>query len=173
VEPRPLVVHQVLDASSVLMAMNRKSLPTDTAPFGTSWGSIVRTEAHNPAHRRYAHFLPPSGLYPARHVDIFWNWDNEHKAKDVEVVFIPRDVDLPKNEYYGRQFDHYVMQWDFDLGNSCSDWLQDPLFTPEGVFGVLLRDGFSNETELQRALEEFARIEECEWARNMLRGFND
>jgi len=50
--------------------------------------------------------------------------------------------------------------------------LQAPAPTPEGIFEVLLREGFSNETELERALKKFAHIEECEWVRNMLAGFN-
>jgi hypothetical protein len=37
----------------------------------------------------------------------------------------------------------------------------------------MLRTGFSSETELQRTLEEFGNIEQCRWAREMLRGFND
>jgi hypothetical protein len=42
-------------------------------------------------------------------------------------------------------------------------WLQVPDATPEGVFGALLRVGFSSATELPRALEKFAHIQEWAW----------
>jgi SOS response regulatory protein OraA/RecX len=45
--------------------------------------------------------------------------------------------------------------------------------TPAIIFGQLLERGFTDRAELQRALEEFAHIEECEWAREMLQSFRD
>ena len=42
---------------------------------------------------------------------------------------------------------------------------------PEQVFGILLGRGFESRQELARALREFAHIQECEWARQMLVGF--
>jgi hypothetical protein len=44
--------------------------------------------------------------------------------------------------------------------------------TPEGVFAHLLYTGFASQTELRRAIEEFGHIEQCAWARKMLRGFH-
>ena len=133
----------------------------------------MRTEERNPAYREYGHLLPPSGRYPARWVDIFWNSDANSKIKDVEVVLIPRDLKIPADNGYGRRMDIYMNKWTSDMGNSFTKWLRTPLLTPEGVFGALLRTGFSSETELRSTLEEFVHIEECEWARNMLTGFND
>jgi hypothetical protein len=105
-------------------------------------------------------------------VDIFWNWDDNFKVKEVEAVFFPRDVGIEESRGFWYRVNVYMNKWNFDIGNSSEAWLQAPALTPEGVFGALLREGFSNETELQRALKEFAHIEECEWARNILAGFN-
>jgi hypothetical protein len=105
-------------------------------------------------------------------VDIFWNQDAGSKVKDVEVVFILRDREITESEGDQRRFDVYIRNWDFNIGNSSTAWLQVPDATPEGVFGALLRVGFSSEAELPRALEEFAHIQECAWARKMLKGFN-
>jgi hypothetical protein len=136
----------------------------------------MRTQDQNPAYQRYAHLLPESGLYPARYVDIFWN-DTNHKISDLEVVFIPRESgDLPNPSEDPNFWDKYAAynnRWTYDLGNSCNDWLTSDGKTAESVFGYLLRAGFASEAELKGAIEEFAHIEECSWARAMLRGFID
>jgi len=80
---------------------------------------------------------------------------------------------MPADDGYGRRMDLYMNRWTSDRGNSFTNWLRAPNLTPEGVFGALLRTGFSSETELRRTVEEFAHIEECDWARNMLTGFSD
>jgi len=152
--------------------MSCKVLRPDTAANGTFEGGIVRAQERNPFYQDYAHLLPSSGRYPARHVEIVWNWDANYKVKDVEVVFIVRDGTIEETGNFWRRVDIYSEKWDRDIGNSYSGWLQEPALTPEGAFGALLGEGFSNETELRRALEEFAHIQECRWARKMLAGFN-
>ena len=49
-------------------------------------------------------------------------------------------------------------------------WPRDP--EKDRATSPLLEWGFVDQTELHRALEEFAHIEECRWARRMLREFN-
>ena len=133
----------------------------------------MRRQEQNPAYQRYAHLLPKSGRYPVRYVDVFWNLDHR-KVHDVEVVFIPRRAaEGPNNDAeFWTAYRAYIQRWDFDLGNSCGRWLRPNGLFPEGIFGHLLQYGFYDQTELGRALEEFAHIEECRWARRMLREFN-
>jgi hypothetical protein len=104
--------------------------------------------------------------------DIFWNWDVNQKIMDVEVVFVPRDLDTPEDNGYGRRMDAYMRRWDAGTGNSFSNWLRGADLTPEGVFAHLLYTGFASQTELRRAIEEFGHIEQCAWAWKMLRGFH-
>jgi hypothetical protein len=137
----------------------------------------MKSQESNPAYQRFSHHLSPTGRYPAAYVDVFWNKDSSYKIKDVEVIFIPRGAhDLPRRpdgEEFWNAYSRYNKRWRSDLGNSCRGWLEDDGLTPESIFGMLLEHGFSNNDELERALEEFAHIEECNWARAMLKGFRD
>jgi hypothetical protein len=134
---------------------------------------IMRRQGQNPAYQRYAHLLPKSGRYPARDADIFWNLDVNQKITDAEVVFIPRDPKIVRSEEFWHLFGRYIEKWVFDRGNSGCRWLLPGGNSPESTLGHMLRTGFSSETELQLALEEFGHIEECAWAREMLRGYNE
>ena len=132
----------------------------------------MRSQDHNPMYQHYSHLLAKSRRYYAKHVDIFWNVDESGKVREVEVVFIPRR-DIPKHREDGgvwAEYRRYNKRWRCDLGNSCSDWLQPGEMSPESIFGHFLQIGFANYQELLRAVEEFGHIEECEWARKMLRG---
>jgi hypothetical protein len=133
----------------------------------------MKHESQNPLYARFKHLLSHADRYPAEHVDIFWNLtgDDAPRVKDVEVVFVPREAlsdDELKAEYV-----RYNRQWGSDLGNSTQHWLEEGGYTPEGVFEHLLHYGFASEADTRRALEEFAHIEECEWARLILRGLKD
>jgi hypothetical protein len=135
----------------------------------------MRTQSLNPAVSRFNYLLPKSGRYPVEFVDIFWNRDNDGKVKDVEVVFIPRRKvgDDKEVDGFWDEYAAYNKRWESDLRNSCSDWLQPGGQTPEGIFGYLLGTGFSSPQELERALEEFAHIEKCAWAREMLKYYRE
>jgi hypothetical protein len=131
----------------------------------------MRTQNDNPAYQRFAHLLTETGLYPARYADIFWNRGEDRKVQDVEVVFIPRESPaLAENPEFWSVYRTYTRPWSNGRGNSCANWLTPDGSTPESIFGYLLRDGFADQNELRRALEEFSSIAECSWAREMLRG---
>ena len=131
----------------------------------------------NPAYKRFAHLLPQNGRYPARYVNIFWNRNDDRKVRDLEVVFIPRGSDelaAPgEDPGFWHAYAAYNKAWSEDLGNSCADWLKPDGKTPESLFRYLLEAGFADSSELRCAIEEFGSIEECSWARDMLRGFRD
>lgn len=131
----------------------------------------MRHEAQNPVLAPFRHLLSKKGRYPAKHVDIFWNRDGSGRVRDVEVVFIPREA-LRDNELQA-QYSQFNKRWSSDLGNSTSEWLEKNGYTPEDIFGHLLQQRFSCQEETVSALQEFSHIEECDWARRMLRGFKD
>jgi hypothetical protein len=117
--------------------------------------------------------LPPSGRgYPVRDADIFWNLDANKKITDVEVVYIPRHLIKDDPDFWSL-FSTYHRKWNFDRGNPGGYWLLPGGNSPETTFGALLWWGFSSKAELPRTLEEFGHIEECAWAREMLRGYNE
>jgi hypothetical protein len=105
------------------------------------------------------------------------------KAKDVFIAYEPDDK--------GRIFDILVTDDDEEwrrhnarfsatTGRCYANWCiplaerkgpafgPDQSFDPAGVFGTLLSSGFTNRGVFRRALYEFARIDECDWARRML-----
>ncbi|MQX38248.1 hypothetical protein [Roseospira navarrensis] len=114
-------------------------------------------------------YLGPSGRYPAKHVEIFWNRTEDFKVRDVAVVLAPEK--LRRDPEKGRLFGIWRKKWVGNLGNSSEDWMVPNGVTPAEVFGVLLSSGFPDTLELQVALREFSTIEECDWAREMLQGF--
>lgn len=135
----------------------------------------MKAQAENPAIIKYGHLLPANGLYPAKWVDIFSRKNSEYKISDVEAVFIPRnEINGPpeENQEFWGKYSAYNKRWDADLGNSCVDWMQPDGLTPSFVFGYFLRCGFADKSIFHMALREFAQIQECEWAREMLAGYN-
>ena len=131
----------------------------------------MKEESRNPVYPHFKHLLSQTGRYPARHIDIFWNLTDEWTIKDVEVVFVPREA-LADQELQTK-YRRYNGQWVANLGNCVEQWLKEDGYTPEMIFGRFMHYGFASDAETRRALEEFAHVEECEWARLMLRGFED
>ena len=111
--------------------------------------------------------LPKSGRYPAKDVSIYWNQNDDGKVKGVEVVFRPKQlVPTPVDDAeFVVMYRECVRQWDANLDLSER--------SPENVFGWLVKKGFANNAELKRALEEFAHIEKCRWAMEIVKGFRD
>lgn len=131
----------------------------------------MRNQDTNPAYRKFGHLLPPSGLYPARWVDIFSNTDSRYKYNEVEVVFVPRGVlGIVLDREFWDEFADYNSRWLGDLGNSVSGWMEPGGLNPEKVFGGMLVYGFSSQQAFAEAISEFAAIEECDWARELKAG---
>lgn len=59
-------------------------------------------------------------------------------------------------------------------GACCSDWLDgtDPRSTPEGIYAGWLLVGFKDTEAHIDALRQLARIEGCDWARNIVEAIN-
>jgi hypothetical protein len=131
----------------------------------------MKKESSNPVYPHFKHLLSQTGRYSARHIDIFWNLTDERAIKDVEVVFVPREA-LADQELRNK-YKRYSSQWVANLGNCAEQWLKEDGYTPERIFGRFMHHRFASDAETRRALEEFAHVEECEWARLMLRGFED
>ena len=94
---------------------------------------------------------PESAMMRAEDVHIWWNMDH---GRVTDVLVIDRHTVIP--------------------GYQCSDgacwvgWMDHPGFGPEEVFGKLVRLGFKNASYVEQAIRQFARVDQCQWARNML-----
>jgi len=127
----------------------------------------MRNESTNPL---FDHkFLGETSLYPARHVEILWNRGEHFRIRDVEVALAPIVAlnDTAKSERYYA----WRKKWASTMGNTSAEWMQPNGITPAEVFGVLLSCGFVDALEMKHAVREFSGIQECDWARDMLRGF--
>jgi hypothetical protein len=133
----------------------------------------MRHQDANPLHRELSHLLPESGHYPAKWVDIVWNVNDEGRIEDVEAVFVPPyDENTPEGAVlWVRYHDWRFRHWSYGMGACCEGWLEPDNLAPGVIFGGLLREGFASYEEMRNAVREFAWIEECEWAREMLAPF--
>lgn len=123
-----------------------------------------------PREEEFRHALSRNGRYLAKHVEICWKADERGKVSEVRVVFVPREH-LMDDAPYAR-VNARIGPCLQCFGNSMSEaWLTPGGMTPEWVFGSILRLGLADKAALQSAVSEFAKIEECAWAREMLTGF--
>jgi hypothetical protein len=109
--------------------------------------------------------MPASKRIPARHANMFWN----AKAGETphELLVVDHRERLRTREHSGRDgYDSYAKS----AGAGVDGWLQDdPRHTPEGVFAEEWLDVNPERHAILAALREFAKIDEAEWARRMLR----
>ena len=64
---------------------------------------------------------------------------------------------------------HLSEQYDCNDGNCWRGWATDAGHGPEVVFRNLLVTGFKSPRHLIDAIGEFAKIRQCQWARDMLK----
>lgn len=119
--------------------------------------------------QRYCRVLTKADRIPQQHVMILW--DTDPAVVEVEVIFVPRDAatEAPDTPWYG--FDDYAAEWDNSAGNRSGDWLTTESHTSAAVLGQLMARGFSSRVAMVNALDEFAQIEEANWAREMVAAF--
>lgn len=104
-------------------------------------------------------------LIPKERVLISWNY-KQGNFPVCEVLVIENQWDIQPGWRAPPEYENAAMT----MGCCLSDWLNgNPQFTPEGVFSSFLMDGgFLSPAEAMRAVEQFAKIRECQWAREML-----
>lgn len=139
-----------------------------------------KTGDQSPAYQFYRKILQPDGLIDAEHIEIYFDTDQDTEVLNkhgnpkmgvfnVTVAFIPRDHAATDR---WEEFMRYWMAWDtWDncVGSSSINWMKNEVETPEGVFAGLCGEyGFTRKEEFYRAVREFARIRQCQWARDML-----
>ena len=154
-------------------------------------GMYHPTGDENPVLGFFEYLLPESGLYPAEDVMIYYNkdWGNGGKISDVSVCYLPRKYMKSKGyknhaalELLSQRFNKNF--FDCCSGNCDPEWMKynnkkspapyDPDtnanfgFGPDEDFECFKAWGFTWDEEYKRALLEFARIRECEWARKEL-----
>jgi hypothetical protein len=109
--------------------------------------------------------MPTKSRIPARHTDMFWNAKTGETPH--ELVVVDRRERLRAHKQSGTDaYESYTKC----AGASVDGWLQDDSrHTPEGVFAEEWLDVNPERHAIVAALREFARIDEAEWARRMLR----
>jgi hypothetical protein len=109
--------------------------------------------------------MPTRSRIPARHVDMFWNAKTGETPH--ELVVIDQREQMRVREASGTDPSRSYTKC---AGASVDGWLQDDSrHTPEGVFAEEWLDVNPKRHEIVAALREFAKIDEAEWARRMLR----
>ncbi len=104
---------------------------------------------------------------PAKHAEIFWN-QAEPIGLATDMVVVDRRLRFP----LGQKLASITMdQYRNSRGAMEADWCggEDPQASPEGVFAAYWLDRCQDRAAIKQALVEFAKIEECAWARTMLK----
>lgn len=109
--------------------------------------------------------MASTNLIPAARALIGWNASPEHRVTDVFVLHDGRGEDW---ELTGLPADWETA--DYTHGACFADWMKGGRdMTPEWVFSELLVFyGFADSKVAEKAIAEFAKIEECGWARAMV-----
>jgi hypothetical protein len=112
--------------------------------------------------RRSAGAVDRSDNIRVRSARIFWSDDPaSRRVCDVWVS----TTDQPEEAFTA---EYFSSRWTFVVGNCDVEWLRDPLYTPEAVFGQMVATGFASPAEAINAIGQFAKIDACGWARAML-----
>lgn len=109
-------------------------------------------------------------LIPAKHADIFWNDEpGRHGAGGEEVLVVDSSPGQPVRV---RETD--LIHLDNSHGSMVMGWCEDdhPMHSPIGIFTRNWLVEGSKPESVRAALREFAKIEEADWARQMLAVFD-
>ena len=98
-----------------------------------------------------------SPFVPAERAQFIWH-TKDHKSAG--LVVSPRATQTERLRPLAKS-----------TGADTSGWLESDTFTPLTVFGSLLAEPWLNTEEYVSMIAEFAKIDTCDWAREMLRGF--
>lgn len=108
--------------------------------------------------------------HASMYTDVYWNCSPQG-ISDVIVVLNPFQHPDADDPIIGPSLrDTYRRVGETRL---CFDHCQRGPNGPARIFGQLFATGFIDAKESRVALEEFARIEDCDWAREMLTAFDD
>lgn len=107
-------------------------------------------------------------LIPAAHADVYWN-DADEALVDGASILVLDSRQIPGSELLKRR----VAKYSSSAGSHVMGWMADdhPFMRPEGLFINVWVDRGCTKEAMSEVLEEFAKIEECEWARTMLAAF--
>lgn len=112
--------------------------------------------------------MTTANLIPAAHVDVYWNDVEDAKAGGSNVLVIDRR-ELTGSEALKRR----VATYSSSAGSHMLGWMtgSHPFERPEGLFINVWTDRGATKETMTETLEQFAKIEECEWARAMQSAF--
>jgi hypothetical protein len=136
-----------------------------------------------PTVRFFGHLIPEDGIVPARDVRVYFNMFSPQRIRDVAVVFLPRinGRPAPNSHPVRSQLRYATRNLRCSSGHVFPAWMRDdpslsisidpnigcdPHSHPDSLWKMMCHVGFLDDGEAQRARDEFARIEECGWARD-------
>ena len=117
--------------------------------------------------------LEPSGVVEARRAGFCW--DDSDLFAVVDVAAIEDGSQKPKR---GTRLAVERSLWETAEytrgGRDEAEWMERPRFTPEALFAERCHAGsMPRGDDFLKLLEQFARIKECQWARDMLAALSD
>lgn len=129
---------------------------------------MIDLEETSPFRAYASSFTGRDGLYAAHDVMILWNLNSQGEAVDLTVCLRPLDHGF--EDKVSERFDRWQGRYSNANGNCVADWMRgDPRATPAALFGwLLIEEKFPNREQTINAIRQFAKIRECEWARQMV-----
>lgn len=105
---------------------------------------------------------------PAARAQIEWWEDDVGRAEEV-IVFERVSASDGQVIFPDRITRHPCGDPDCSLGACVMGWMTDgdARHTPEGAYLAVQRNGFSDDQAHLQALQEFGKIDSCDWARTM------
>jgi hypothetical protein len=154
------------------------ALPRDV----TGYNNIAHLERlernrkkRNPLILEYRHRLDGNGLMAAEDVVFYWDKieiNGVFRSCNVRAVFHPI-IEIGEDILRHQAWREFCSGWFSSFGNDSRGWFVTSGRTPEHLYGSLLAEQFVDDEERFLALAEFARVQECGWARKMLVGVLD
>jgi hypothetical protein len=112
----------------------------------------------------------PKQMIPAIHAEVFFN-RSEVTLPPEELVVVDRRTRFKGGVVDVKNLINGYDDYNCSLGAHCSGWMvddDDPNSSPEGIFASNWIAMNPEKEAMKMALRQFAKIDECAWARTML-----
>ena len=125
----------------------------------------------SPAITWFGHLIPEDGIVDAKDVRILWNTsmlekDGAHaRIHDVAVFYWPKAL-VWRNEDLCNWMYRFDDPFRYCIGNVFADWNETHMEMLDEYWSLFNKFGFMDDAEALRARKEFARMRQCEWARD-------
>ncbi len=129
----------------------------------------------SPAIKWFGHLIPEDGIVDAKDVRILWNTSmlegdgayapGTTRIHDMAVFYWPKDH-VRNNENLCNWMYRFDDPFRCSSGNVYADWNEAHMEMLDDLWSDFNELGFMSDAEALRARKEFARMRQCEWARD-------